>query len=258
MSASSPGDPGSADPAGEPPDVPAPINTALLTALTTEHFTLQGARAATISDSSRAALYISAVASSLVALGFVAQVSRVGDTFRAFAFTVLPTLFVLGLFTWVRLTENGVEDLQYLRAINRIRGYYLKIEPDSARYFMMSAQEDAASMMASQGACRHHHRDPIHLREHDRGDQQRDSRRGPCARGGERIRRRPRGGDRRGSRRRTGVGLAAPAARSAGSARFSFQTRQASGSRCGGAFTCASSSPRRQSCRAPPHQPTGA
>jgi hypothetical protein len=58
---------------------------------------------------------------------------------------------VLGLFTWVRLTEHGVEDLQYLRAINRIRGYYLKIEPDSADYFMMSAQEDAASMRPVKG-----------------------------------------------------------------------------------------------------------
>ena len=152
MSVRSPSDPGSADPTRQPMALPAPVNPALLTALTTEHFTLQGARAATISESSsRSALYISAVASSLVALGFVAQLSKVGDAFHAFAFTVLPTLFVLGLFTWVRLTENGVEDLQYLRAINRIRGYYLKIEPDSAHYFMMSAQEDAASMMASQG-----------------------------------------------------------------------------------------------------------
>jgi hypothetical protein len=47
---------------------------ALLTILTTEHFTLQGARGSTISESSaRAALYVGAVSSALIALGFIAH-----------------------------------------------------------------------------------------------------------------------------------------------------------------------------------------
>jgi hypothetical protein len=68
-------------------------NQRLLTALTTEHFTLQGARAQTVSESSaRASLYVLAVSSSLIALGFISQVSDVGDLFNTFALTVLPTL----------------------------------------------------------------------------------------------------------------------------------------------------------------------
>jgi hypothetical protein len=52
----------------------------LLTALTTEHFTLQGARSQTMNESSsRAALYIGAVSSTLVALGFLGQLSPGGD-----------------------------------------------------------------------------------------------------------------------------------------------------------------------------------
>ena len=48
----------------------------LLTALTTEHFTLQGARAQTMSESSaRASLYIVAVSSTLVALGAIFDAS---------------------------------------------------------------------------------------------------------------------------------------------------------------------------------------
>ena len=71
-----------------------------LTALTTEHFTLQGARSQTVSESaSRATLYVMAVSSALVGLGFIGQVSEVGDVFDIFAMTVLPTLYVLGLFT---------------------------------------------------------------------------------------------------------------------------------------------------------------
>ena len=83
-------------------------------ALTTERFTLQGARSQTMSESSsRAALYIGSVSSALVALGFIAQVSEVGDTFEVFALTVLPTLCLLGAFTLVRLIECGVEDFRY-------------------------------------------------------------------------------------------------------------------------------------------------
>jgi hypothetical protein len=124
----------------------------LLTALTTEHFGLAGARAqATGESSARAALYISAVSSTLVALGFIGQISEVGDAFNVFALTALPTLYVLGLFTFVRTIENGVEDLMMGRAINRIRNYYLQIAGEEARYFMLSANDDALGVMRNMG-----------------------------------------------------------------------------------------------------------
>jgi hypothetical protein len=124
----------------------------LLTALTTEHFGLAGARAqATGESSSRAALYISAVSSTLVALGFIGQISEVGDSFNVFALTVLPTLYILGLFTFVRTVENGVEDLMMGRAINRIRNYYLQVAGEEARYFMLSGHDDAMGVMQNMG-----------------------------------------------------------------------------------------------------------
>jgi hypothetical protein len=133
--------------------MPEPVDrSALLTALTTEHFTLQGARSTTTSESaSRAALYIGALSASLVSLGFVAQVSTAGDTFRVFALVVLPTLFVLGLFTFVRLVESSTEDLLYGRAINRIRNYYLQLAGPEARYFMMSGNDDAIGVLHNMG-----------------------------------------------------------------------------------------------------------
>jgi hypothetical protein len=124
----------------------------LLTALTTEHFGLAGARAqATGESSARAALYISAVSSTLVALGFIGQITEVGDTFKIFALTALPTLYVLGIFTFVRTIENGVEDLMMGRAINRIRNYYLEIAGEQARYFMLSGHDDAMGVMQNMG-----------------------------------------------------------------------------------------------------------
>ena len=47
-----------------------------------------------------------------------------------FALTVLPTLYVLGLFTFVRLVQSVAEDFQYGRAINRIRHHYLELAGD--------------------------------------------------------------------------------------------------------------------------------
>jgi hypothetical protein len=127
-------------------------NPALLTALTTEHFTLQGARSQTVGESAaRSSLYLGSVASTLIALGFVSQVSEGGDIFQLFALTALPTLFFLGLFTFVRLVESSVEDVLYGRAINRIRNYYLELAGEDRRYFMMGGHDDALGVLANMG-----------------------------------------------------------------------------------------------------------
>jgi hypothetical protein len=124
----------------------------LLTALTTEHFGLAGARAQTTGESSsRAALYISSVSSTLVALGFIGQITEVGDTFNIFALTALPTLYILGLFTFIRVVESGVEDMMLGRAINRIRNYYLELAGEEARYFMLSGHDDPMGVMQNMG-----------------------------------------------------------------------------------------------------------
>jgi hypothetical protein len=133
-------------------------NQQLLTALTTEHFTLQGARSQTTSESSaRASLYVISVSSALIALGFISQVSEVGDLFNAFALTVLPTLYVLGVVTFVRLAECGVEDWRYALAINRIRGYYREVARDRADLFLLSGNDDAAGVNENMGLSREGH-----------------------------------------------------------------------------------------------------
>jgi hypothetical protein len=123
-----------------------------LTTLTTEHFTLQGARSQTVSESTgRAALYLGSVSSALIALGFVSQASGSGDLFDVFTLIVLPTVYVLGLFTFVRLVELSIEDISYGRAINRIRHYYLEHAGEDARYFLMSGYDDAPGVLRNMG-----------------------------------------------------------------------------------------------------------
>ena len=131
----------------------APDPGQLLTALTTEHFTLQTARAQTTSETSaRASVYMYTVSSALVALGFVSQVADgVGEVFVIFALTVLPTIYLLGCATYVRLVELGAEDLRYGIAINRIRGYYQEIAGDRADLFLLSGHDDAAGVFLNMG-----------------------------------------------------------------------------------------------------------
>jgi hypothetical protein len=106
---------------------------ALLTALTTEHFVLQTANNSTYSESSaRSTLYVMALSSSLVAMGFVASA---GDAIVPFAAIVLPAIFVLGVFTVARLVETALESMQYLQGIARIRSFYRTLGPEAARHF---------------------------------------------------------------------------------------------------------------------------
>jgi len=107
--------------------------TAFMSALVTEHFVLQTAASTTVSEAAaRSSLYLFSLSSSLVAMGFA---SRSPETFRPFAAAVLPALFVLGLFTIVRLIDTGIENQQFLRGIARIRSYYRTLTPEAAVYF---------------------------------------------------------------------------------------------------------------------------
>jgi hypothetical protein len=64
-------------------------DTALLSALMTEHYTLQSLRGSTIVEANgRGQLFLSTVSGATVALALVAQLDKVGDAFKIFAFSV--------------------------------------------------------------------------------------------------------------------------------------------------------------------------
>ena len=55
--------------------------------------------------------------------------------FRPFVATVLPAVFLLGLFTVVRLVDTGLESMHYLTGIARIRGFYRTLGAQAANHF---------------------------------------------------------------------------------------------------------------------------
>jgi len=113
------------DPGKPPPE--------FMSALVTEHFVLQGTSSSTVSESgSRVSIYLSALASGLVAIGF-ASGSR--HALEALAFTVLPTVWVLGGFTIVRLIDTSVANVVSQRRMERITRFYASLYPAGAPFF---------------------------------------------------------------------------------------------------------------------------
>jgi hypothetical protein len=115
-------------------------------ALNNHYFVLQSASSNTVAESgTRASLYVLSLSSTLVAVGFVAQSHAALGPFLA---VVLPTLFVLGLFTVVRLVDTGVQNVGYLRSMAAIRRHYADLAPE-ARTFFGGGGDDLSAALAT-------------------------------------------------------------------------------------------------------------
>lgn len=110
--------------------------------MATEHFTLETARGATTSESiGRATVFLSTLSSALVALGFVAQISAFGRSFSVFALLILPPIAFLGLITFQRAVQSGMEDELYSQGMARIRRLYVELIPELRPYFVLPLSE---------------------------------------------------------------------------------------------------------------------
>ena len=120
--------------------------------MTTEHFTLQTARAATVAEANgRASLFIGSVSGAVVALAFIGQVSGMSRTFFLFALVLFPSLIFLGMVTFERVLQTALEDWMYAVEINRIRHYYAEIAPEMKRYLIESTHDDAPGVLQAIG-----------------------------------------------------------------------------------------------------------
>ena len=128
------------------------LSSQLVTILTTEHYNLQTGRSMTVADANgRCTLFIGAVSGALIAIAFTGQVSRMGTAFFVFSLVLLPSLFLMGLITFERVLQSGIEDLTYARGITRIRHLYLESAPQLRPYFILSADDDSRRPMLKVG-----------------------------------------------------------------------------------------------------------
>lgn len=122
----------------EPTEATGEPRASAVSFVTTEHFTLQGARSQTISESTgRASMFLASVSGGLVAWGLVATATGGGGGgFFAFGLVLLPTLAFVGLVTFERTLQSGIEDLGYARRIARLRAYYFDNAPELGPYLL--------------------------------------------------------------------------------------------------------------------------
>ena len=81
-------------------------------------------------------MFIGAVSGGLVALGLIATAAGVNTAFYSFALILVPTLAFVGLATFNRVLESGIEDLGYASRIARLRGYYFQYAPELAGHLL--------------------------------------------------------------------------------------------------------------------------
>ena len=124
---------------------------AAVTFVTTEHFTLQGARSSTIAEATgRATMFLGTVSGGLIALGLIATAAGVGAAFYALGLILLPTLAFVGLGTFDRV-QSGIEDHGYTRRIARLRGYYFQYAPELAGYLLSVPRAERLRLQGLRG-----------------------------------------------------------------------------------------------------------
>lgn len=105
---------------------------AVLTAATAEHFAMQGVVGASVNEQqARASMFLFSVSGALVALGIMAQ----SDKFLLFTAAVIPALYLMGLLTMMRLVDVGMESLDALVTVAKIRRFYRSLGPPAAELF---------------------------------------------------------------------------------------------------------------------------
>lgn len=125
-----------------PHPVPDDKRSLAITMMATEHFTLETARGAATTESiGRATVFLGTLSSALVALGFVAQISAFGRPFSVFALLILPPIAFLGVVTFQRAVQAGMEDELYMQGMSRIRRLYVELIPELSPYFVLPLSE---------------------------------------------------------------------------------------------------------------------
>jgi hypothetical protein len=87
-------------------------------------------------------MFLGSVSGGLVALSLIAMATGVGTAFYAFGLVVLPLLAFVGLVTFERTLQNGVEDYGYARRIARLRAYYFDQAPELLPYLLSVPPEE--------------------------------------------------------------------------------------------------------------------
>lgn len=125
----------------------------VLQILTTEHWSLLSARSLVYNEAfSRAAMFLTFLSMSFVAIGLVGPAMAFTREFLLLAAVILFFDLVIGLGTLGRLVNVDAEDFRAIAAMNRIRHGYVEMAPVVGGYLSTSTHDDLRGVMATYGA----------------------------------------------------------------------------------------------------------
>jgi hypothetical protein len=120
----------------------AELSPQTMTMMAAEHANLQSGRFMTVAEANgRTTLFIGTMSGALIALAFAGQAAQMGPAFFLFSLVLVPALVLMGLFTFERVLQAGIEDLIYARGLTLIRHLYLEQAPQLQPYFILAAQD---------------------------------------------------------------------------------------------------------------------
>lgn len=97
----------------------------------------------------RANLYFVAVSAAGVALALLANASHGGAVFSWLALPVLLLVLVMGVVALDRLLHANHEATLYLQSLNRIRHFFVEIDPGSSPYMALPTSDDEVGLFGS-------------------------------------------------------------------------------------------------------------
>lgn len=134
----------------EEPEEPRPPRPELATMLATEHWSLLGTRSMTWTEvMSRISILLTVISAFLVVLALVAQGVGFDRSLLGLAIGFAAASLVLGTLTAMRVAMASSEDVQLVRAMNRLRAAYVELAPEITPYLTASTRDDDAGLMAT-------------------------------------------------------------------------------------------------------------
>jgi len=91
---------------------------------------------------SRVNILLVAVSGGLVGLALLNESSGLKEVFPLITGVVLVGLFLLGLITFGRTIERDINMKLYARGLNRIRRYFVQLDPDLRKYLLLPISDD--------------------------------------------------------------------------------------------------------------------
>lgn len=128
------------------------------TILATEHWSLLGTRSMTWGEvMSRITIHLTVLSALLVVLALVGQATGFSGEFRTMSIGFAATALILGSLTGLRVSSATEEDVQLVRAMNRLRQAYVHLAPEIAPFLTASTHDDDSGHLQTLALGRRRH-----------------------------------------------------------------------------------------------------